>query len=369
MFASLFKKREALLAIDIGAAGIKLVELDINGDTPKLLNIGHAIVAGDIFSNNTITKTEKIAEQITALLEGNSIADKRVITAVPGPAVFTKRIKMARMDATELASNITLEAGNFIPHNIDAVKLDYHVIGQSGKSQIDVLVAAVKDEILESFASCFSMAGLEVAIVDVDHFAIQNMFELNYPELLNKTVALVNMGARYSSINICRGGDSLFTGDVAVGGKLFTDAIVETMGVPFEQAENLKRKGGSAVSGSKAANDAMADAVQDVIDRNIEYVAGELNRQLSFFWNASGADESIETILLSGGGCLIPGLLEELSEKTGIPCQLADPLRAIDKGDNFDAAYLKELAPLLSVAVGMGIRSPGDKEIPEFDED
>jgi type IV pilus assembly protein PilM len=369
MFSSIFKKREPLVAVDIGASGIKLVELDIAGDKPRLLNIGVAALSGEVFSNNTIVKPEKIAEQITALLEANSIGDKRVITAVPGPAVFTKKIKMAKMDAAELASNVMLEAGNFIPHNIDNVKIDYHVIGESGRSQLDVLVVAVKDEILDSFLSCFSLAGLEVAIVDVDHFAIQNMFEMSHPELVAKTVALVNMGARYSSINICKAGHSLFTGDVAVGGKVFTDAIVETMGVSAEQAENLKRKGGSAVSGSKAASDAMADAVQEVIDRNIEYAAGELNRQLSFFWNASGADESIDSILLSGGGCLVPGLVEELSEKTGIPCQLVDPLSGIDTGDSFDAAYLKEIGPLMSVAIGMGIRSPGDKVVPEFDED
>ncbi|MBX7143747.1 MAG: pilus assembly protein PilM [Oligoflexia bacterium] len=367
-FKDFFKKQESLIAIDIGASSIKLLELDISGARPKLLNIGSASLSGDIFSNNVITKTDKVSEQITALLEANSVADKRVITAVPGPAVFTKKIKMPKVDLVELAGNIQLEAGNFIPHNLEAVRLDYHIIGESGKSQLDVLVAAVKDEILDSFMECFSLAGLEVAVVDVDFFAMQNMFELGYPDLVSKTVALVNMGTRYSSINICKGGDSLFTGDVAVGGKLFTDGIVEVMGVSADEAEALKRKGTTSGSGSKAADDAMAGAIQDVIDRNIEYAAGELNRQLSFFWNASGADEAIDSILLSGGGSLVPGLVSELSEKTGIRCEALNPLKGVEIGDGFDSAYIQELSPFMSVAVGMGIRSPGDKIIPEYEE-
>lgn len=364
--ASLFRKKESLIAIDIGSSAIKMLELDMKGARPKLLNIGISPVTGEIFSNNALTKGEKLAEQISALLEANSVADKRVCTAVPGPSVFTKRIKMPKLDPGELATNIQFEAGNFIPHNIDAVKLDYHVIGESGKNQLDVLVVAVKNEILDSFMDCFSYAGLEVAVADVDSFALQNMFELGYPEMLSKTVALVNIGARYSSINICKNGQSLFTGDVSVGGKLFTDAIAEVMGVPADQAETLKRKkkGGP----SNAQNDAIAGAVQDILDRNIEYVASELNRQLSFFWNASGAEEQIDSIMLTGGGSLVPGLVEELSEKTGINCALLDPLRGIEHGEGFDAAYLQEIGPLFSVAVGMGIREPGDKVIPDYED-
>ncbi|MBN8550144.1 MAG: type IV pilus assembly protein PilM [Deltaproteobacteria bacterium] len=367
-FKALLRRSESLISIDIGSSAVKMLELDTSGDRPKLLNIGIAPIVGEIFSNNTITKGEKIAEQITALLEANSVGDKRVCTAIPGPSVFTKKIKMAKMDPAELASNVQFEAGNFIPHNIEAVHLDYHVIGEAGKNQLDVLVVAVKNEILDSFLECFSYAGLEVAVADVDCFAVQNMFELGYPELTSKTVALVNIGARYASINICKNGQSLFTGDVPVGGKLFTDAIIEVMGVPADQAEALKRKKKTAGS-STAQNDAIAGAVQDILDRNIEYVASELNRQLSFFWNASGAEEQIDSIMLTGGGSLMAGLADELSEKTGISCSILDPLRGIEKGDGFDAAYLQEIAPLMSVAVGMGIRQPGDKITPEYDED
>ena len=355
----LLPDKESLVSLDIGATSIKMLELDLKEEKPRLVNIGIAPLSADVFNGNLIIKSEKIAEQISTLLEANAIGDKRAATALPGPSVFTKRIKMPKMKPAELASSVYFEAGNFIPQNIDAIKIDFHVIGEAGKSQLDVLVVAVKDEILDSYLNCLALSGLETAVADVDYFALQNVFELGYPEYFNQTVALINIGARYSSINICRAGESLFTGDISVGGKLFSDAIAEGMGMQPAEAEQLKKN-------PKAGNPNL-DLYQDIIDRNVEYAASEFNRQLSFFWNASGAEEGIDRVMLCGGGALIPGLVEELSEKTGLECAQLDPLKGVDCEEGFDQAYLKQIAPLMGIAVGLGLRQPGDKEIPDYD--
>lgn len=359
-FANIFKTRESLLSVDIGSSGIKLVELDTTEEKPKLVNIGLSPISGDVFSSNVISQSEKVAERITALLDANGIAGKRVVTSVPAPSVFTKRVKMPKQEIDELTSNLQFEAANFIPHNIDAVKLDFHIIGASGKNQLDVLVVAVKNEIIDSFLNCISLSGLETAVVDVDSFALQNIFELGYPELMNKCVALINMGARYSSINVCRDGQSLFSGDISIGGKYFTDSIIEGLGVTPEEAETYKK--------SKEGHAAIKDALADILDRNIDYVASELNRQLSFFWNASGTDGGIDRIMVTGGGSLISGLVEEIGEKTGIVSSRMDCFKGIDTPKSFDRAYLEELEPFMAVALGMGIREPGDRVIPEWEE-
>ncbi len=349
----LFRKQESLIAIDIGATSVKLLELDISGDKPRLLNIGMSPLAGEIFTNNVIAKPEKVAEQVTALLEANSISDKRTVVAMPAPAVFTKKIKTQKLPPDELGDNIQYEAANIIPHSIDAVRLDYHVIGNAGKNQLEVLVVAVKTEIIDSYMSCLGLAGLETAVVDIDHFALQNMFEMAVPNIGAKTTALINMGARYSAINICKEGNSLFTGDIPVGGRVFTDALMTELGVPVDVAESLKRP--NSDRGNHAA------ATQEILDKNVEYVASEFNRQLSFFWNASGAEEGIDQIYICGGGTLVPGIGREIAEKTGIECVSLDPLTAIDCGSNFDAQYLKDLSPFMGICVGMGTRQPGDK--------
>jgi type IV pilus assembly protein PilM len=277
---------------------------------------------------------------------------------MPGSSVFTKRVKMARMSLEELADNIQLEAGNFIPHNINAVKLDYHILGEAGKNQMEVLVVAVKEEVVDSFMDTLAFAGLEAAVIDVDYFALQNIFELANPERVDKTVGLINVGARFSSINICSNGASLFTGDVSIGGKLFTEGLIEQLSVSADEAEQMKR--------SPALAGEMADEVREALEKNIEYVASEFNRQLSFFWSASGAEETIDRILIAGGGARIAGLVEEMSEKTGIVCEYIDPLIGIEVPAGFDKAYIREISPVVGVAAGLALREPGDKLIPEF---
>lgn len=357
VFGRFFKKAESLLSIDIGTSSIKLLEFDTSSARPKLVNLAVAPVRNDIIVNNTIIKPEIVCDILSGLIEENGIGEKRAVVSMPSPSVFTKRIKMAKVPLDELADNINMEAANFIPHSIDAVRLDYHIVGDAGRSQIDVLVVAVKREVVDSFVECVAMAGLETAVADIDYFSIQNMFELTRPELLDKTVALINVGARYSSINICRSGASLFTGDMALGGRFMTEALVQELGISFDEAEQLKR--------NKSAQHPQLQAAREVIERNVEYVASEFNRQLSFFWSASGAEDGIDAILLSGGGSLVPGLVEDLTEKTGVACELIDPLRGIEVGTQFDKAYLKDVGPLLAVSVGMGIREPGDRIIPD----
>jgi type IV pilus assembly protein PilM len=355
----LFFKKEALLGIDIGTSSVKLIELDISHQRPKLVNIAMATFPGEVISNNIISKSDKVAEQLSALLEENVVGDKRIVTAMPGPSVFTKKIKMPKMPMTELSSSIQFEAGNFIPHNIEAVRLDFHILGESQKNQLDVLVVAVKNEIVDSYLTCLNFAGLEPAVVDIDFFALQNMFELCYPDLLDKTVALVNIGARHTAINICREEESLFTGDIAVGGRGFSDPLVAELGVSIEEAEKIKQL--------RDPKHPQFDATKAVLAKSTEQVAAELNRQLSFFWNASGADEGIEKIMLCGGGALTAGLQGALQEKTGIECEYLDPLKGVDLGSSFEDDYLKELSPFMGVCVGLGLRQPGDRIVPALE--
>ncbi len=353
----LFSSKEDLVAIDIGLSGVKLLELDVNTTEPEVLNIAAAPLPADVFSNNAVAKTEVVAEKISMLLEANGIGDERAVIAMPGPSVFTKRISMPKMSRAELNANVQLEAGSFLPHNVGAVKIDYHILGEKGKNNLDLLVAAVKSEIVDSYIECLALAGLDVAVVDVDYFALQNCFELCYPELHRRTITLIDIGARYARINICRDGQSLFTGDLAMGGRIFTEAIMQELGVGFDEAERMKK--GETVQGADNG------AVHEIIDRKVEYVASELNRQLSLFWNASGADDGIDRIMLTGGGALTSGLLEELSEKTGIACEVLDPFKGLECGEEIDKAYLQEIKAFMAVAVGMGIRQAGDRIMPE----
>lgn len=355
-----FNKKEALLSLDIGSTGIKLLEFDLSNEKPLLVNLGFAPFAADVFSGNTIGRPEQVAEQLSSLLETNGISGKRVVTAVPAPSVITKRITMPRQSLAELSAAIQFEAANFIPHNIDAVRLDFHVLGETPQGQLEVLVVAVKNEVIESYLECLSLAGLDAAVVDVDYFAVQNMYELTHPTALSRSAVLLNVGARYSTINVCREGSSLFTADVPVGGRTFTEYLVEEMSVSETEAENLKR---SCVDRETAPAE-----VLELLDQKLDFVITEINRQLGFFWNASGSEEEIDRIYVSGGGSLVPGFLEELREKTGLEAVRLDPFEGIERGSSLDAQSVSELGPVMGVCVGLGIRHAGDRDLSAFED-
>lgn len=349
----LFASQEALVAIDIGGHSIKLVELDTSDEKPVLVTLGCAPTSPDVFSQYAISRTDKLGEIIRTLYQGCNLAAKRIVTAAPGPSVFTKQIKMAKMKLDELRTNVQFEASNFIPHSLDAVRLDFHVIGPTGKNQLDILVAAAKNEIVDGLLGAFGAADLEVAVVDVDAYALQNAFETNYPEELQSTVAVLNVGMRYTTVNICKGGQSLFSGDIGVGGKQFSDGLVEALGVSAEEAEMFKR--------GHAREHPRAGEAEQLLGAAVGQAANEINRQLSFFWSAAGAEDGIEKILVSGGGAQLSGLLEEIGEKTGISTAPFDPLREITVAPEVDSALLAEVRSSLAIAIGLGVRQAGDR--------
>lgn len=352
-----FKKDETLVAVDIGTSSIKIVEVDWADQEPVLTHFSVIPTPPDIFQNNVIVKSEEIGGLIAGVFEQEKLSEKRVVISMPTPSAFTKRIKMSKMSLAELDSNVRMEAANFIPHSIDAVHLDYHILGESGRNQLEVLVVAVKNEVVSSFLDSCAFAGLESAVAEVDCFALQNAFEALEPELIEKTVALINVGQRYSTVNICKGGNTLFTGDISTGGKSFTDTLVDVFSVSPTEAEAEKRDQWSLKSDK--------DATKEALERQAETVAAEFNRQLSFYWSASGSEEGIDQIILTGGGAQIHGLAEELKEKTGVATKFFDPLGKIKLGNNITEGAIKPFKNQLSIAIGMSLRQPGDKLIAE----
>jgi type IV pilus assembly protein PilM len=348
------KPEEQFVSVDIGTSSIKLMELGLGGGKPKLLNAACGQTPSGCISNNVVTKPDVAARVIRSLVEANDFKSTKAIVAIPGPAAFTKKVTMPLARLDELQNNIIFEASNYIPHKIDAVHFDFQVLRAVSGSNMEVLLVATKNEIIQSYLTAVEQAGFEPAIADIDYFALGNMFELNYPQEKKKTIGLVNIGARYSAVNIMQDGESLFTGDVGVGGRLYTDALCESLNMQPREADEAKL--GNIPEGADAS------LVAETIARATEHIASELHRQLGFFWNAAATNRTIETIYLSGGGSQMPGLLEELRAKTNIECLAVDPFQQIDTASGFDADYLGEIAPQMAVSVGLALRRLGDKQ-------
>jgi len=344
---------DPVLSVDIGASSIKIVELDPAEDSPVLSNAAVVSTPPACFSNNVIDDPSRIGEAIKAAVEANEMKASKVVTAVAGPTSFVKQITTSVMDPKDLHENIGFEAGNYIPHNTNNVYMDYQVLGKKGNA-LDVLIIAVKNEVVDGYVKSIQAAGLEPVIVDIDCYALENMFESSHPEDSDKTVALLNVGSRFTSVNIQQGGKAIFKGEVSVGGKQYTSAIAEALNMSPGDAEEAKK--GAIPEGVDVG------LVKEAIERTTENVAVELERQVGFFWSAAETDKPIDIIYMTGGGSLIPGLAEELNAKTGVQCKTLNPLKGMGGLDKFDEDYLKEIGPSLAVSIGLSGRRLGDKE-------
>lgn len=351
--SNLFGGGEAsFLSIDIGSSAIKLLEVGGTDTSLEVLSCGLVPLPPSAVQNNLVQESETVASAIQELVRRSGAKATQVITAVPGPAVIIKKINLPAQSTADLENAVLFEAGNFIPESLENVNLDYMITDVlEAENQIEVLLVAVKKDIINSYTHTIRSAGLEPVVVDVDYFALENMFELNYAPTENQVVAIVNIGARYSCMNILRGNRSTFTGDVPVGGKEFNDALIRNLGVSAAEAEQIKLGKSSEYP---------IEAIEPVLQPVTEFLTEEVHRALSFFWTAS-TDESINSIFLSGGAASVPGLRQLLSERLEVPVEIIDPFGKVKTGKSADTALLQSHAASFGVAVGLGIRRPGDK--------
>ncbi len=252
----LFGKKKGLVGVDIGSSAVKAVELKPGGKGDaefQLLNIGMEPLPPEAIVDGAIMDSGAVIDAVQRLFTAQKIKTSDVATSVSGNAVIVKKISLPQMSPEELAESIHWEAEQYIPFDIQDVALDYEVIeGSGGGGNMDVLLVAVKKDKISDYTSAISQAGKTPSVVDVDVFALQNCYEVNYGTDPGRVIALLNVGASIMNINIIKGSTSIFNRDIAVGGNQYTDAIQKDLNISFDQAEALKR--GSRVEGAAPEN-------------------------------------------------------------------------------------------------------------------
>jgi type IV pilus assembly protein PilM len=252
------------------------------------------------------------------------------------------------MTDDELYDRVQQEASQHIPFDIADVNLDYQLL-ETLDSQMSVLLVAVKKDKILNYTNVLAQAGKTPTVVDIDAFAVQNCYEVNYDPDPGATVALLNIGASVMNINITRGGVPLFTRDVSVGGNQYTDALQKELDLSYDDAERLKK--GEAVAG-------VADEHRGTILRSVsDILILEIQKTFDFF-RATAAGESIGRIYVSGGSARVPGLVDLLRDEFALPVEELYPFRkiVINPGRHSEE-QVRELAPRLAIAVGLALRS------------
>lgn len=348
-----FELDKGYLSLDIGSSSIKMVEVRGQESPLKITNAGIIPLHSDAVHNHCIQDIDQVSQAIRILVDEHRVRTQEVVAAVPGPAVIIKPASFPAQEPAALEETILFEAGNFIPESLDNVNLDYQVLGRDpATGNIDVLLVAVRKDIINSYLAAISEAGLIPTIMDVDYFAIENMFETNYSPDPSEVVALINIGASYSSLTILKGGRSSFTGDISVGGEQFTDLLSQEFGLSREQAEEAK------ISGFLEGYD--KEDIDRALSVTSEQLLDEIQRSLSFFWTAS-AEEPIGSVYVSGGTAQLPGLASTIGARLQVPVEIVNPFRSFNIGRQVDTEFLAQHAPSLAVSVGLATRRPGDK--------
>ncbi|TAJ23031.1 MAG: type IV pilus assembly protein PilM, partial [Nitrospirae bacterium] len=253
---------------------------------------------------------------------------------------------------------VQLAAEQYIPFDINEVNLDFHILNpleqaDDGQPAMSVLLVAAKKEKVNELAELVRAAGLTPVVLDVDAFAIENMYGINYWVNPEEITALVNIGASVLSVNILKGETPLFTRDVSIGGNRYTDLIQRELSVPYEEAEAVKK--GERRDGVDPA------AVAGVIDGVNAEVASEIARSVDHF-KATCTDGEVGKIFLCGGCAKVAGLAQQLKDRMGGTVELANPFNRVDvTTGGFDQKFLAETASQAAVGVGLALRTVGDR--------
>ncbi len=353
---SFFNKKD-LVGLDIGSGALKLVQLKKEKRGYKLKKFSVFPIDPELIVDGAVMDSGQVVTAIRELFEKEAVKVKNVSLSVSGHSVIVKRINLPLMTEEELQESIKWEAEQFIPFDINDVNVDFHVLqtpeSQREEGQMQVLLVAVKKDKLMEYTNLVMEAGLNPVIGDVDAFALQNMFTENYDVKEGETIALINIGASVMNINILRGGIFSFTRDISTGGKQYNEAIQREMDLSFDQSERVKRA--EVIDGIDAAQ------VNDIVQRLNAELISEIVRSFDYFKTTS-PNESVERILLSGGGAKLSGLVALLAERSGIPTEIVNPFNRIEvPHDQFDADFIAQMGPQAAVGVGLALRQVGDR--------
>lgn len=350
-----FRKKDHLVGLDIGSSFIKVAELKISKKKNILKKFGMVQVPPGAIIEGRIKDMEGVADTIRSLFKAQRIKEKNVAISTGGHSVVIKTINTAKISEKDLQTTIYSEAEQYIPYDIDDVNIDYQVLGESEFSpdQMNVLLVAVKKDLVAEYIDLITLAGLNPAIIDVDTFALQNIYE-TLPEAESEQVTLlVDVGASKTSLNILKGNISLMMRDNVSGTNQILEELSDQLEVSMEDAqkilldkESLKKKSGIRKEICQSIANTWCSEICEVV----------------YSFQSTTHEESVSKIVLSGGGGFVEGFSHCLKSELDIPVVVINPFEGlvVNKKD-FPDSILAKVRLQAPIALGLALRRVDDK--------
>jgi type IV pilus assembly protein PilM len=342
------KKENLIVGVDIGSHAVKVCQLQKSGKTYKLLAVGSAAIPPGAVEDGVLQEPEEVGKAISSLLKNLKIKSSKVGISISGYSVIVKKINLESMDDDTLASYIKSEAEQYIPFDLNDVYLDFQKLPskKEGTDRDDVMLVAAKKEVVNDYIDMLANIKLQTVLVDVDGFALENIWETVSEKKEN--IALVDIGASKMNINIISGGVSVLARDVVVGSEQLTDQIANALDVDYTQAEKIKL--------GIVAPEVESEVIEKIFNKTCTQWVLEIKKAIDLYL-ANNPDQPLQTLILSGGGSKVNGLLAYIEKETGLQVIAFNPFQnMICDSKKFDANYLNSIAPEMAIAVGLAIR-------------
>ena len=338
-----------VLGIDIGSNSIKVVELEEIGTNYQLKNIGEAPLAQGSIVDKAIVNSEEVSLTLSRLMEDLAIEADDAAISISGDPVLLKRVSLPHMSDAELKKSIKWELEKLNTQAINEFNYDYQVLSaQDGRDMIDVLIVAANKNVTRDYLSILTNVGLNPVLIDLDVFSLQSVYEVNYPESPG-LLALINLGASVTNVLIIDNGESVFARDLPVGGDLYTDLIMDQMGLSYEEAEEVKHNQRAGLTDT---------AIEELAYNFIQSISYEIKNILDHF-SISHSSEKVKRIMIGGGSATLPGMKGTLSTVAQSYVGILNPFRNIDYSEaTFDPEYINDISPKMNIATGIALRKP-----------
>lgn len=344
-------KAPPLVGLDISSTAVKLLQLSQSGGRYRIENYAVEPLPPNAVVEKNIVEVEAVGEAIRRAVQRSGIKTKFAAAAVAGSAIITKVLPMqADLSEDELEGQIQAEANQYIPYPLEEVSMDFEILGpvKDNPEMVNVLLAASRTENVEMRSAALSLGGLTAKVVDVEAFAMENAFRLIADQLpggRDGLVAIVDIGATMTTLNVLKNQRSIYTREQVFGGKQLTDEVMRRYGLSYEEAGLAKRQGGLPESYEI-----------EVLEPFKEAMAQQVSRLLQFFF-AGSEHNRVDQIVLAGGCASIAGVKEMVEEQIGVPTVVASPVASMTLSPKVQAQALQADAPALMIACGLALRS------------
>lgn len=356
-------KSDPVIGIDISSTAIKLLELSRAGKSYRVESYGMEPLPEDIIVDKNINENKEDAIQIVG--EAIERVVKRVkpraqhaAVAVAGPAVITKVTTMdGGMSDNDMKETFEAEADVYIGHPVDEVNFDFQVLGPNEKEpeRVDVLLAASRRENVDALIQVLEIGGLKPKVVDIAKYALENALILvaqSDPEIgEEETIALVEVGATTTSINVLGEQRIVYTFEETFGGKQLTEDIKNTYSLSYEEANMAKRHEGSVTLPE--------DYESQLLEPFKDEIAQQVSRMVQYYYSMEVSSKygKLSQVLIGGGCACIPGIIEQISHKVGGHVNVVNPFSAMSVATRVSKKALMSDAPALIIACGLALRT------------